>query len=105
MERFPTLAFRSTRVERTGERTLRVEGDLTIRDVTRPVALEVEYLGAVRDPYGNQRAIFSATGRINREEFGITWNQALETGGFLVGKDVDLEIEVAAVARPAEAAA
>lgn len=101
VERFPTIGFRSTRVERTGERTLRVEGDLTIRDVTRPVVLDAEYLGASRDWEGNPRIGFSATTRIDREDFGITWNVALEAGGWLVSKDVEIELEAQAILRQA----
>lgn len=97
VERFPELTFQSTGIERVGERTLRIEGALTIRDVTRPVVLAAEYLGMVTDPWGNPKFALTATARIDREDFGITWNQALETGGVLVGKDVDIEIEVQAV--------
>lgn len=97
VERYPSLTFRSTGAERTGQRTLRVEGELTIRDVTRPLALDVEYQGIVLDPWGNSRAGFTASAEIDREEFGVTWNQALETGGVLVGRKLSIEIEIAAV--------
>lgn len=97
VERYPSLTFRSTSAERTGQRTLRVKGELTIRDVTRPVALDVEYQGIVLDPWGNSRAGFTASAEIDREEFGVTWNQALETGGVLVGRKLSIEIEIAAV--------
>lgn len=97
VENHPTLTFRSTDVHRTGERTLEVAGDLTIRGATRPVTLDVEYLGVTRDPWGNTRAAFSATTEIDREEFGITWNQALETGGVMVGRKLKVELEVSAV--------
>jgi polyisoprenoid-binding protein YceI len=101
VERYPTLAFRSTKVERTGDTLLRVSGDLTIRDVTRPIVLEVEYDGYERrDLLDRSRIAFTATTEIDREEFGITWNQALETGGVLVGKTVGIELEIQAV-RPA----
>ena len=79
--------------------TLVEGGDLTVRDVTRPVVLDVEYSGAVVDPWGNLRAGFLATTEINREDFDITWNQALEAGGFLVGKGVRVEIDVEAIRR------
>ncbi len=94
VDRFPTMRFRSTRVERTGGNTLRVVGRLTIRDVTKEVALDVTSGGRGRDPWGGERAGFSATARINRREFGLTWNQALETGGFVVGDEVRIAIDV-----------
>ena len=93
-ERFPSLRFRSTRVERTGDDRLRVEGDLTIRDVTREVVLEVEERGRARDPWGGERSAFTATTQIDRKDFGLTWNQALETGGVLVGDRVRISIDV-----------
>ena len=92
--RFPTLAFKSRRIERAGADALRVTGDLTIRDVTREVQLDVMELGSVRDPWGGQRAGYSASARINRSDFGLSWNQALETGGFVVGDEVALTLEV-----------
>jgi polyisoprenoid-binding protein YceI len=93
-ERFPTITFRSTKVERVGDERYEVTGDLTIRDVTRPVTLDVEGLGGVRDPWGNERAGYTATARIDRKDFGLNWNQALETGGFVVGDEVKLGLEV-----------
>lgn len=95
-ERFPALTFRGTEVERTGERTLRVRGDLTIRDVTRPVDLDVEYLGVVADPWGGTRAGFTASTEIDREDFGVTWNQLLEAGGVVVSRKIRIELEVEA---------
>ena len=106
VERFPALTFRSTKVEQTGPSALRLTGDLTIRDVTRPVVLEAEYEGYTpKDLWGKSRIAFTATTQIDREEFGITWNQALETGGVLVGKTVGIDLEVQAVLPAAEAAA
>ncbi len=96
-EKFPTLRYRSRRVEAPSKDRLRVIGDLTIRDVTREVVLDVEYGGQGKDPWGNQRAGFSATTSINRKDFGLTWNQALETGGLLVADRVDIEIELQAI--------
>lgn len=101
VERHPTLRFVGTELERTGERTFRLPGELTIRGVTRPVVLDVEYQGLTADPWGNTRAVFSATTEIDREGFGLTWNQALETGGVLVGKQVKIELEIEAVRAPA----
>lgn len=69
-------------------------GDLTIRNVTHPVTLDIEFLGAVRDPWDNDRAVFSATGLIDREDWELTWNMALETGGLLVSREVKLELHV-----------
>lgn len=96
-ENHPTLEFSSTSAEQTGETSLRVDGDLTIRGVTRPVSLDVEYLGLVTDPFGNDKAVFSAETEIDREEWGMTWNAALETGGVLVGKKLKIELEIQAV--------
>jgi polyisoprenoid-binding protein YceI len=93
-ERFPTLTFRSTSVERVGEDHYEITGDLTIRDVTRPVTLDAQGLGSVRDPWGNERAGYSATARINRKDFGLNWNQVLETGGVVVGDEVKINLEV-----------
>jgi polyisoprenoid-binding protein YceI len=97
IEKFPEMKFRSTKVERTGPTSLRVVGALTIRDVTRPVELDVDYEGLIPDPRFGTRVAFSASTQINREDWGITWNQALETGGVLVGKTVKIELDVAAV--------
>ncbi len=91
---FPALTFRSRGGARRDGKRWTVPGELTIRDVTKPVDLEVEVLGSVTDPWGNTKAGFSATTEIDREEFGITWNQALEAGGVLVGKTVRIEIDV-----------
>jgi len=93
----PTIEFRSTKVEPVGGTKLRVTGDLTIRDQTRPIVLDAEFLGMTPDPWGNSRAVFSATGEIDRTEFGASWNVALETGGVLVGRVVQLELEVQAI--------
>lgn len=93
-ERFPSLTFKSGRVTATAPRHYVVTGDLTIRDVTREVSLDVVAEGFVRDPWGNEKAGFSATGSINRKDFGLTWNVALETGGVLVGDEVKLNLEI-----------
>ena len=106
VEQFPKLTFRSTKVEQTGPSALRVTGDLTIKDVTRPVVLEAEYQGyTAKDLWGKSRIAFTATTQIDREEFGIVWNQALETGGVLVGKTVGIDLEIQAVRPAVEAAA
>jgi polyisoprenoid-binding protein YceI len=93
VERYPSLHFRSTRVERAGANELKVTGDLTIRDVTREVVLDVEERGTVSDPWGSERAGFSATTSVDRKDFGLTWNQALETGGVEVGDQVKITID------------
>jgi polyisoprenoid-binding protein YceI len=99
IERYPTMTFRSTKVE--GEsHEWKVSGDLTIKDITRPVVLDVEYTGVVSDPWGGQRAGFSATAEVDREDWGINWNVALEAGGWLVSKKIRLEIEVEAIFAP-----
>lgn len=96
-EQFPHIRFKSTRVVRTGERTFRLIGDLTIRDVTREVELEGEYLGRIVDPWGNDRIAFDARTEISRSEFNVRWNQALETGGLVVSDNVKVYLHVEAV--------
>jgi len=103
--RFPELTFESRRVEPLGAGRYRLAGDLTIRGVTRPVALDVELGGRARDPWGNERAGFAAKVALNRRDFGLTWNQALEAGGVLVGDRVEVEIDVEAVRQAAAEAA
>lgn len=93
VDHWPNAFFRSTAVTLSGTQGT-VTGDLTIRDVTRPVILDVRFVGAVLDPWGNDRAAFSATGTIDREDWGLTWNVALEAGGFLVSKEIQLELHV-----------
>lgn len=97
VEKYPTIKFRSRRIEPLGGNRIRVTGDLTIRDVTKEVVLEGADEGRGRDPWGGERAGFSATGTIDRREFGLTWNQALETGGVLVSNDIKLSVEAQAV--------
>jgi polyisoprenoid-binding protein YceI len=95
---FPTITFKSTNIEPAGDgKTGKVTGDLTIRGVTRPVTLNVEFLGQTKDPWGGTRVGFIASGKINREDWGLNWNMALEAGGWLVGKDVTLNIDVEAI--------
>jgi polyisoprenoid-binding protein YceI len=95
-EAHPTIDFVSTHIERRGERYA-IHGDLTIRGETRPVVLAAEYAGVVPNLQGGRRAAFSATTKIDREEFGLTWNVALEQGGWLVSREIAIEIELAAV--------
>jgi polyisoprenoid-binding protein YceI len=96
VEKYPTIRFQSTRVERDGDH-FDVVGNLTIRDVTREVVLHTSDEGRGGDPWGGQRAAFSATTRVDRREFGLTWNQALETGGVVVGNEIKISLEVQAV--------
>lgn len=100
VEKYPTLAFRAKSVEGApkapGDEFV-VVGDLTIRDVTKEVKLNATYEGAGKDPWGNEKVSFSATTKIDRREFGLTWNAALETGGVLVANDIKISLEVQAV--------
>jgi polyisoprenoid-binding protein YceI len=97
VERYPVLTFRSTAVEAVGDDTYRVTGDLTIRDQTHPVSIDLEYNGTVRDPQGNLRAGFEGFTTVNRKDWGLNWNAALEAGGLLVSEKVTLEFDLAAV--------
>jgi polyisoprenoid-binding protein YceI len=93
---FPALIFKSTRIETRDGQTAKVHGDLTIRDVTRPVVIEAEYLGTGKDPWGNDIVAFSGSTKINREDWGLTWNVALEAGGWLVSRDIEIALDVQA---------
>jgi polyisoprenoid-binding protein YceI len=97
VEHHPEITFRSLTIRAADEHHWKLTGELTIRGVTRPVTLLVEYCGTAVDPWGNTRAAFLASGEINREDFAMTWNQALEAGGLLVGKGVKLDVDVEAV--------
>ena len=101
-EKHPTLEFKSTKVELEGDDHWKVTGDLTIRGTTRPVVLDVEFEGASVSPWGSRVIGFSAWTEINREDFGLTWNAVLETGGAVVGKKVRIELNVEAALRQAE---
>ncbi len=94
---YPTITFKSTKVEAVGDHEYRVSGDLTLHGVTRQVTFDAEYSGQLKDPYGMQRAGLSAKATINRKDFGLSWDQALESGGVLVGDKVTIEIDLAAV--------
>ena len=97
VDRFPEITFRSTGVELVSADESRLTGDLTIKDVTRPVTLDVVFDDFVAtDAFGSARAGFGATTRVNREDFGLTWNVALETGGVLVSKEIVLDLQIAA---------
>ncbi len=97
VERYPTVMFASTRIESLTDEIWKVAGDLTLHGVTRPVGLDVDFDGIVLTPAGEQRAGFSASTEIDRDEWGVSWNEVLETGGLLVGKRLSVELIVQAV--------
>jgi polyisoprenoid-binding protein YceI len=96
-EKFPKMTFKSTRIAAAGAGRYRVTGDLTIRDATHEVTLDVEQTGSGKDPWGNDRLGFSAKGSIERSKWGLVWNQALEAGAVLVSDKVDIDVEVQVV--------
>ncbi|MCF2442424.1 YceI family protein [Dyadobacter sp. CY345] len=93
-ENYPKLTFASTGLEKTGEDTYKLKGDLTIKGVTNPVVLDAEYGGAMTDFYGQSKAGFEVTGKISRKEFGLTWNATTEAGGVVVGDEIKLVINI-----------
>ncbi|MEI6220434.1 MAG: YceI family protein [Actinomycetes bacterium] len=100
---FPKITFVSTSVKDAGADKVVVVGDLTVKDVTKSISIEFEYTGTATDPYGNARFGFEGVSEINRKDFGLTWNAALETGGILVSETVKLEFEISAIATVAAA--
>jgi polyisoprenoid-binding protein YceI len=94
VENFPKLSFVSTDILKVNDGEYKITGDLTIKDVTKNITLSTEYSGAMKDPWGNTKVGLSINGNINRKDFGLTWNSALETGGVLVGEDVKLVAEI-----------
>lgn len=105
MDEYPEITFTSTKVESAGAETFRVSGDLTIKGVTKPVTFDLEYTGQATDPFGNARIGFEGSLTVNRKDWGINWNAALEAGGVLVSENVTLEFEVSAIRSKDEAAA
>ena len=93
-ERYPKITFHSSRVEVGEDRHFKLVGDLTIRDVTREVVLDGEYEGQIDDPWGNRRAAFTATTQISRKEFGVRWNQLIESGGAVVSDNVKITLHI-----------
>ncbi len=93
-ESYPVIFFKSTGINKVNEHVFEVSGDLTIKNVTKNITLEVEYSGLMKDPWGNTKAGVSLSGKINRKAFGLTWNASLESGGVLVGEDTKLIAEV-----------
>jgi polyisoprenoid-binding protein YceI len=100
VEKYPTLTFTSKRVEKLGENHGRIIGDLTIKGTTKEVALDVEYIGQAKSPWGTTSAGFTARAKVNRKDWGLNWNVALETGGVLVGDTVNIDIEAEIVKVP-----
>lgn len=99
MGRFPKITFVSKTISARGANEFGVVGDLTIRDVTKAITLPVSYLGKAKDPWGNEKLAFEAEITLNRKDFGLTWNAALETGGFLVGDEVKVSLTVQALSK------
>ncbi len=97
METYPEITFASTAVEQTADEEYRVTGDLTIKGVTKSVTVDFEYDGTAVDPYGNTRIGLEGKTTVNRKDWGVNWNAALEAGGVLVGEKVTLEFEVSAI--------
>ena len=94
---FPKITFASTSVKDSGADKIVVEGNLTIKDVTKPISITFEYTGTATDPFGNARFGFEGESEINRKDFGLTWNAALETGGILVSENIKLEFEISTI--------
>jgi len=105
VEKFPKLTFTSTKIEKVDDENLKVTGDLTIRDVTKTVVLEVERSGEVKDPWGGTRTGFSAKTQISRKDYGLTWNVLLEAGGVTVGDKIEITLEIEATLAAASVAA
>ncbi|MEU3249421.1 YceI family protein [Streptomyces sp. NPDC006997] len=97
IDEFPTMTFRSTSAESLGGDDYRVTGDLSLLGVTRPITVDLEFNGAAKDPFGNERVGFEGKATILRSEWGLTWNAALETGGFLVSDKIKLNFDVSAI--------
>ncbi|MDG5472942.1 YceI family protein [Jeotgalibacillus sp. ET6] len=96
VEKYPSITFKSTDVKKIGDDEYELTGDVTIKDVTKKETFTVEYEGAGKDPWGNEKVGFSVNGKINRKEYGLTWNQTLETGGVLVGEDIKINLQIQA---------
>jgi len=100
VEKYPTITFKSTKAEVVDENTYRLTGDLTIRDATHPATIDLEFTGATNDPFGFFRIGFEGSVVVNRRDWGLVWNMALDTGGLLVSEKITIELDIAAV-RPA----
>lgn len=102
VDKNPTLTFVSKEIKVTGKNKYDVKGDLTMRGVTKPVTFKTEYMGAVKDPWGNDKAGFVAAAEVNRKDFGIVWNKALDKGGFVLGDTVTIGVQIEAGQKKAE---
>lgn len=105
VEKHPELKFSSTKIEKTGDESFTLYGDLTMKGITKPVTLNVEYSGVTKDPWGGERAGFTVTGRIKRSDWGVTFNAALEAGGVALGEEVKLHSEIQLVKQAVSVAA
>ncbi len=101
---YPKITFKSTRVEKVDDENFKVTGDFTVHGVTKPVVLDVEYLGRTKDPWGGERIGFTAKTSINRKDYGLNFNMVLEGGGVMVGDKVDITLDIEAVKDKAQAA-
>jgi polyisoprenoid-binding protein YceI len=97
VEQFPEIVFRTTSIEPLGDNNYRVTGDLSIRKITQPVSVDFEFTGSAKDPFGNVRVGFDGSTTVNRKDWELTWNAALETGGVLVSEKIALELDVSAI--------
>lgn len=94
VEKFPEITFKSTSLKKVSDDDYKLIGDITIKGITKEISLDTEFGGFMKDPYGNEKAGFSMNGKINRKDFGLNWNAALEAGGVLVGNDIKISAEV-----------
>lgn len=101
VEKFKTLSFKSHSFTPAGEKKYKLMGDLTIHGVTKMVTFDVDYLGNIKDPWGNNRAAFTAVVKINRKDYGLTWNKVLETGGLMVGDEVEISVNLEGIEKKA----
>lgn len=96
VKKYPKIMFKSKKIKNVKGNRAKLHGDLTIHGVTKPVVLDMEIGGIAKDPWGNTKAAFSAVTKINRKDFGLVWNKVLETGGVLVGEEIEIELEIEA---------
>ncbi|MBT34279.1 MAG: hypothetical protein CMO01_31830 [Thalassobius sp.] len=94
VEKYPTISFKSTSFKKKGGNKYELKGDLTMHGVTKPVTLEAKFNGTIKDPYGNTKSGFKVTGELNRTDFGLNWNSALETGGVVVSEEVEIDANI-----------
>ena len=97
VEKFPNITFKGTAMKSTGAKKYKLMGDMTMHGVTKPVTFDVEYGGTAKDPWGNMRAGFTATTKLDRKDFGIIWNKTLDSGGMMIGNEVSIELDLEAV--------